>query len=85
MRTNQTQPPDNFGFYPGEESPGQSRLHEQGFDHWHWLARFLKGLFECQGLNPKANSQKCKRWNLLNPKARMPRLHWRERLTYKFV
>jgi len=57
MGTNQTQPPDNFGFYPGEENPDQSRLHEQGFDHWHWLARFLQGLFESQGLNPKANSQ----------------------------
>jgi hypothetical protein len=41
-------------------------LHEQGFDHWHWQARYLKGLFECQGLAPKAKSQKCKHGELLN-------------------
>jgi len=57
MGTNQTQPPDNFGFYPGEENPDQSRLHEQGF---------VQGLFECQGLKPKAKSQKCKHGALLN-------------------
>jgi len=55
-----------FGFYPGEESPGQSRRREQGFDHWHWQARYLQGLFECQGLTPKAKSQKCKHGALLN-------------------
>ena len=41
-------------------------LHEQGFDHWHWQARYLKGLFECQGLAAKAKSQKCKPGEFLN-------------------